>query len=143
MLMRHGSNLSKRRQQMEVIAAALLVVLLYVAFALFGIGCPIKYITGISCAGCGMTRAWEALLHLDICGAFKFHPLWWSLIPAFVIFIFRGRLHKKTLSILLFIFIASFVIVYLYRMVAGGQDIVVFEPENGLIWRALCRAGVF
>ena len=32
---------------------------------------------------------------------------------------------------------AAFIIVYLYRMFTGGQDIVVFEPQNGLIWRIM------
>ena len=33
-------------------------ILLYVT----GIGCPIKFWTGVSCPGCGMTRAWLAAL---------------------------------------------------------------------------------
>lgn len=44
-------------------------------YAIYGNNLPYKYITGISCAGCGMTRAWIALLHFDINTAFMYHPL--------------------------------------------------------------------
>ena len=39
------------------------------------IGCPIRYVTGIPCPGCGITRAVLALLRLDFTEAFHFHPL--------------------------------------------------------------------
>lgn len=124
----------------EIIYSTLAVAALYTAFALLGIGCPIKFITGISCAGCGMTRAWAAVLHLDFDKALSFHPLWWTIPPALCMFIGKRHFRKKTLNISLFIFITAFIIVYLYRMLAGGQDIVVFEPQNGLIWRIMREA---
>lgn len=129
-----GSKLEKYK---EIIYSVMAVLLLYAAFALLGIGCPIKFITGISCAGCGMTRAWAAVLQLDFGKAMRLHPLWWAVPPALCVFLGRRHFRKKTLNICLFIFVAAFIIVYLYRMVAGGQDIVVFEPQNGLIWRSM------
>lgn len=134
-MLRQGKN------HREIIGAIALIALLYVVLALLGIGCPIKLVTGISCAGCGMTRAWLAVLHMDMGAAFKYHPLWWSIIPAVLVYIYRGRLRKRTLNIFIFIFITAFVIVYLYRLMAGGQDIVVFKPQDGLIWRVFVRAG--
>lgn len=60
-----GDNADKRRlNRIEVITSVAAVVVLYVILESFGVTCPIKYITGISCAGCGMSRAWIALLHL-------------------------------------------------------------------------------
>lgn len=132
---------SKFKKYREIIYAAIAVTALYAAFALLGIGCPIKFLTGISCAGCGMTRAWAAVLRLDFADAFRFHPLWWTIPPALAVFLNKRRIRKKTLKISLFIFMTAFIIVYLYRMLAGGQDIVVFEPQHGLIWRIICRAG--
>lgn len=129
-----GSNLGKYK---EIICSVLAVAVLYAAFALLGIGCPIRFITGISCAGCGMTRAWEAVFRFDFADAFRFHPLWWTIPPAVCVFLSKRHIRKKTLNISLFIFITAFIIVYLYRMFTGGQDIVVFEPQNGLIWRIL------
>lgn len=45
---------------------------IYFIFHITGIGCPIKYLTGVSCLGCGTTRAWLALLKGDVAAAFKF-----------------------------------------------------------------------
>ena len=128
---------SRHRKYKEIVYSLTAVLLLYAAFALLGIGCPIKFLTGISCAGCGMTRAWAAVLRLDMAAAFSFHPLWWAIPPAVCIYLDKRHIRKKTLNISLFIFGTAFIIVYLYRMAAGGQDIVVFEPQNGLIWRSI------
>ncbi|MCI8650646.1 MAG: DUF2752 domain-containing protein [Anaerotruncus sp.] len=37
--------------------------------------CPILWTFGVSCPGCGMTRAVFALLRLDFVAAFRLHPL--------------------------------------------------------------------
>ena len=54
-----GDNAYKRKshRRIEVITSVATVVVLYVIIESFGVTCPIKYITGISCAGCGMSRA--------------------------------------------------------------------------------------
>ena len=78
-----GKNKRKNGRK-ELICAVTAVVVLYTAMESIGITCPIKFITGISCAGCGMSRAWMAFLHLDIAKAFAYHPLFW-LVPIAVI----------------------------------------------------------
>ena len=80
-----GDNADKRRlNRIEVITSVAAVVVLYVILESFGVTCPIKYITGISCAGCGMSRAWISLLHFNIHDAFMYHPLFF-LPPVVVI----------------------------------------------------------
>lgn len=37
--------------------------------------CPFKYVFGIDCPGCGMTRAFVSCLQFDFAAAFKHHPL--------------------------------------------------------------------
>ncbi len=141
--------MSAFKQHKEIIYSCLAVALLYTMFDLLGIGCPIKFLTGISCAGCGMTRAWTAVLRLEFAEAFRYHPLWWTIPLAAGIFISRKRLRKKTLNISLFIFITAFIIVYLYRMLDAGQDIVIFDPQSGFVWRTvrlvieILRRGVY
>ena len=50
-----GGNAYKRKShRIEVITSVAAVVMLYVILESFGVTCPIKYITGISCAGCGI-----------------------------------------------------------------------------------------
>ena len=74
----------QKKKRKELICAVTAVGVLYMAMESIGITCPIKFITGISCAGCGMSRAWMAFLQLDIAKAFAYHPLFW-LVPIAVI----------------------------------------------------------
>ena len=108
-----GGNTYKRNshRRIEVITSVAAVVVLYVILESFGVTCPIKYITGISCAGCGMSRAWISLLHFNIHDAFMYHPLFF--LPPIV------------------------VIVYLYRMFIGDGNVVVFEPQNNIVFRII------
>lgn len=63
---------------------------------------------GIPCPSCGMTRAYMALFHGDLNGAFFYHPLFW-LVP----FLVLAPLPSEKL----FFFICGiFVVVWLYRM---------------------------
>ena len=63
----------KKRQN---ISALFTIAVFYLILeSVFGITCPILFLTGISCAGCGMSRAWIALLHFNIHEAFMYHPL--------------------------------------------------------------------
>lgn len=55
----------------------------YVAFiTLTGIGCPIRFFTGISCPGCGMSRAVLLMLSGHFQAAFRMHPLVYAVLPA-------------------------------------------------------------
>ena len=74
-------NYENIKQVKTVIISIIMVIIAYGIMQYMGITCPIKYITGISCAGCGMTRAWIALLHFDINTAFMYHPLFFFLPP--------------------------------------------------------------
>lgn len=116
------------------ITAALSIVLLYGGMQLFGITCPIKFLTGISCAGCGMTRAYLALLHFDLKQAFYYHPLFWVPPIVFVTFLAKKNLNRHIYRGILFISAALFIFVYLYRLFWGNDTIVVFQPENGLLF---------
>lgn len=50
--------------------------------------CPIKAITGRECIGCGMTRAFMALLHFDLYGAYKYNMLSIPIFFGIVIYCF-------------------------------------------------------
>lgn len=112
------------------------IVLLYILLESLGITCPIRFLTGISCAGCGMSRAWLSLLRLDLAGALYYHPLFWLPIPAAALLLFRRRLPKRIFTVGLSLCGVLFVLVYFIRLGLPG-DIVVFAPREGLIWRLL------
>lgn len=133
-----GDNADKRRlNRIEVITSVAAVVVLYVILESFGVTCPIKYITGISCAGCGMSRAWIALLHFNIHEAFMYHPLFFLPPVVVIVMLLKSKINIKFYKIFMFTMIGAFVIVYLYRMFIGTGDIVVFEPQNNILFRII------
>lgn len=133
-----GGNADKRRlNRIEVITSVTAVVVLYVILESFGVTCPIKYITGISCAGCGMSRAWIALLHFNIHDAFMYHPLFFLPPVVVIVMLFKSKINIKFYKIFMFTMAGAFVIVYLYRMFIGTGDIVVFEPQNNILFRII------
>jgi len=130
-----GDNADKRRlNRIEVITSVAAVVVLYVILESFGVTCPIKYITGISCAGCGMSRAWIALLHFNIHEAFMYHPLFFLPPVVVIVMLLKSKINIKFYKIFMFTMAGAFVIVYLYRMFIGTGDIVVFEPQNNILF---------
>lgn len=122
-------------EHLKLICIFLVIFLVYILFT----GCPIKLFTGVSCAGCGMSRAYFSLLHLNFRDAFYYHPLF----PCPVIFVAvyimtkfgsSQKAAKAIYGVMIFLFIA----VYIYRMVTPYDgNIVVFEPQNGLIFKAI------
>ena len=133
-----GDNADKRRlNRIEVITSVAAVVVLYVILESFGVTCPINYITGISCAGCGMSRAWIALLHFNIHEAFMYHPLFFLPPVVVIVMLLKSKINIKFYKIFMFTMVGAFVIVYLYRMFIGTGDIVVFEPQNNILFRII------
>jgi len=114
------------------IFTALSIIIIYVAFYVSGIGCPIKFFTGISCAGCGMTRAFFSVFTLDLKSAFFYHPLWFTIpITAFLLIFFRIKKKEKAYNAVLYVFAFLMLAIYIIRLFANDGDIVVFEPQNG------------
>ena len=133
-----GGNADKRRlNRIEVITSVTAVVVLYVILESFGVTCPIKYITGISCAGCGMSRAWIALLHFNIHEAFMYHPLFFLPPVVVIVMLLKSKINIKFYKIFMFTMAGAFVTIYLYRMFIGTGDIVVFEPQNNILFRII------
>ena len=124
----------QKKERKELICAVTAVVVLYMAMESIGITCPIKFITGISCAGCGMSRAWLAFLQLDMAKAFAYHPLFW-LVPITVLC--KSKINIKIYKIIIFTIIIMFAIVYICRLIWSGDDVVVFEPQNNILFRII------
>ena len=128
---------SKKKELLSAIGAILAVVLLYAFFHVSGIGCPIHYATGVSCPGCGMTRAAFALLRFHFADAFHYHPLVYVMPLIVLIFLIKRHISKRLYQILIFTFILLFVTIYLVRMCDPTNDIVEFHPEQGFIFRTI------
>ena len=127
--------LRKFRSEIQLLA----IFAAYCAVAsLLHIPCLIKLMTGVSCPGCGMTRACLSCLRLDFDSAFMYHPLWCVLIPATGLFVFfKIKENKTAIQILAICLIVLYLLVYLYRMLFLRGDVVVFAPRDGLIYRMI------
>ena len=111
------------------------IVLFYVVIESLGITCPILYLTGISCACCGMSRAWIALLSGKIGLAFFYHPLFW--VPPLILIglLFWKRIPKRGQIGLIIGVCILFLVVYGVRLLDPADEIVVCRPKEGLIYR--------
>ena len=118
------------------------IILFYFALHLMGITCPIKALTGVSCPGCGMTRAWLAMMRGDLHSAFHYHPLF--LLPAFalLVFIYRKHIPQRLLKGGCVLFIFLFLLVYVLRMIDPTDSIVVFEPQRSLIYQLFLKLSI-
>lgn len=127
----------QKKDRKELICAVTAIVILYTAMESIGITCPIKFITGISCAGCGMSRAWIAFLQLDMAKAFEYHPLFWLPPIAVIVLLCKSKINIKIYKIFIFTIVLMFAIVYICRLIWSGDDIVVFEPQNNILFRII------
>ena len=116
------------------------VVLLYGGMEALGITCPIRFFTGISCAGCGMSRAWLALLRGDISAAWGYHPLFWIPVLAAGLFLFRRHIPRRVLRGAVWAGAVLFLAVYALRMADPGDSIVTFAPQTGFLFRVVFGA---
>ena len=122
------------------IKAMIAIILFYFFMSMiFNIGCPILWITGISCAGCGMTRAWLSVLRLDLKAAFYYHPLFW--LPAIIMLVYfiKNKIPKRVLWLLSTAAISLFLITYILRMLDTSDFIVIFQPWEGIIGKIISR----
>lgn len=115
--------------------AFLIIAFFYLILQLLGITCPIRFITGISCPGCGMTRAWLAVLRLDWAAAFQYHPLFWLVPLAVAGFFLRKKLPSALWKTFFIGVCIAFCAVYLVRLVSFEDAVVVWAPQKGFLFR--------
>ena len=114
----------------------LFIIGVYVCISLIlHIGCPIKKLTGIYCMGCGMSRALMYALKLDFAKAFAFHPLFWMVIVGIPVFLFWEKIPGRIGSVLLWLTVIMFIVVYMFRMIYVKDSVLQFKPEDGYIGR--------
>lgn len=117
------------------LGAAVVIIGFYTVLFLLGVTCPIKFITGVSCPGCGMTRAWLCLLSGKPALAFHYHPLVWLPPAALVLYLFRARLPKWVVNCSLTAAGVLFCGVYLFRLLDRcAPEVVAFAPETGVFF---------
>ena len=124
------------KKHRSVIVACMAVIFLYIVLFAVGIGCPIKYLTGVSCPGCGMTRACISALRFDFLQAFEYHPLWFAVLPiAILLVFFRVKRNSSAFALVSVIAGVMLVAMYIYRMVFARGEVVSFSLTSGALYR--------
>lgn len=78
----------------DKLVTCLILIVILAVFKIFDIPCIFNLIFKIPCPSCGMTRAYINLLHLDFIGAFRMHPMFWSVPVLFVYYFADWKLLK-------------------------------------------------
>lgn len=132
--MRYNEGMKKNSKMRGVIGFAAVFIVVVAILYVTGIGCPIRFFTGISCPGCGLTRAYWEAFHLNFKAAFYYHPGFLLVIPAVILSIFSDRIKKPVGTTLYILLIAAFLIIYIVRL-WNGSEIVAWNLENGFFYR--------
>ena len=112
-----------------------LVLAAYLAVSILTFGCPFRFVFGLSCPGCGMSRSFFALLRGDVAAAVSYHPLIIA-VPALFYAIYRcesknDRIGKVLLTVLIFLFF----FVWILR-IFQEDPVVAFDFKDSLIFRS-------
>ena len=105
---------------LRVFAIKTVKLLAAAAFILFAYRCPIRTITGVSCPGCGLKRAFMFALKLDFMAAWNSHPLF-VLIGAELLYLImvcyfpKMRINKTAELIIAIATIILLFTVWIYR----------------------------
>lgn len=122
-----------RQLMKDRILLIVFIIVIYLFLSLLSVGCPLKFMSGISCPGCGMTRAVFSALNLDFTSAFHYHPMF-LLAPLMVLlFLFDFYINPKLLRVLWAIIISAFLITYLIRLLTAQSDVVEIDTSSGLM----------
>lgn len=104
-----------------------------VILIILGYACPFQYFLGISCPGCGMTRAWMSALQLNFHQAMYFHPLF-LLVPFMgIAMVFPEKFPPKLIKYFWAVIISIFIIVYIYRLFSPNIDIIYIDLNKGIV----------
>ena len=104
-------------------------------------GCPFRFLTGIPCPGCGMTRAVWALIRLDFSAAFRYHPLVF-LMPVYAALLpLSRRISERYLYLILYISVFLFAGVYVLRL-CRRDPTVIWNIREGLLFRIAEYIGI-
>lgn len=114
-----------------------LIFIIYLILNLVGFGCPIRALSGLSCPGCGMTRATLSVIRLDFKDAFYYHPLFFLPPFMFILFLFEDFIKPKYYKAAWTVILVLFLVTYFYRLLFTGSDVVKIDISSGLVLKLL------
>ena len=127
--------ITRKEKLIERLKLCLSIGLIYLVLSIFSIGCPLRFISGIPCPGCGMTRAvWHAL-QLDFISAWYYHPLFFLTPLMLLLFLFESYLPQKLTRIVWGLLLVLFLLTYLLRLLLFQSEVVQVDIRSGAVLR--------
>jgi hypothetical protein len=123
----------------DYIKVVAIILAATVVLSILGIGCPIKFATGVSCPGCGLTRAWLSFFGGDILESFRLHPLFWTVPFCILLAILEEFYKSRLLDAVLIVLIVFFVVLWIVRLVALWLSIECFLTASDVV--NICKPG--
>jgi hypothetical protein len=121
----------------ELSVVGVMTLYCVIAYAL-SLPCPINYVSGISCPGCGMTRAVISLCKLDLARAFYYHPMVFFIIPAVPCYlVLKSKGKVGACRALAVVFALLMIGVYLFRILNPEASPLDFDAGDGLFFRLI------
>ena len=124
----------KKRQISLLIYIFLFLILLSVILTIYH--CPFKYILGISCPTCGLTRAMICFFKLDFSGAFHYHAFWPVVVVGSIIYTLYItkiiKINKKKILSIIYIICMLNLIYYFWRLF-NNSDIVKLSSKKEMV----------
>lgn len=104
--------------------------------------CWVQAVFGLPCPGCGTTRALLSLLHGDLAGALRWHPLILvtvTLLPAALLFsIFaKAGAQRRAANAALLLLLFAYLTVYAARMLVLFPHTPPMLSSGHAVWRQL------
>ncbi len=133
----HGLKHIKERVQL-----CISIFFIYLFLSLLHVGCPIKFLTGISCPGCGMTRAVISVFRLNFKEAFHYHPLFLITPVMLCLFLLETAIKPIYYKIAWSMIFLMFLLVYIIRLFITPCDIVSIDMKNGILLKLIHQISV-
>lgn len=129
----HGTI--RREKLVERLKLCLIIGLLYLVMAIFSVGCPLRFLSGIPCPGCGMTRAVWYALQLDFVSAWYYHPLFFLTPLIVLLFLFESYVPPKFIRSFRGSIIVIFLLTYLLRLCFVHSEVARIDIPSGAVLR--------
>lgn len=135
------SPADRRGRVFQILRTHLAMAAGVLAYLLLVRVCPVQWLFGVPCPGCGMTRAHLALLRLDFAQAWYYHPLVFVTLPAVLYLAHQDAWNlpggRRARRILLAALCAAFLGVYLVRLFLLPDSPLEIDWENAALHRLL------
>ncbi|MBQ4612214.1 MAG: DUF2752 domain-containing protein [Clostridia bacterium] len=104
----------------EKLIATAAVAAVIAAMYILDLPCLFMGLFDIPCPGCGITRAYIALFHLDFAAAFAHNPMFWAVPILYVSYLFDDKLFKARWAnaLLLTLLYGGLFAAWVYKLIA-------------------------